>query len=246
MAFLKRMDWKVEAGKVLRRFVQALPQHEETWIFAARFEMEKESAIGLARTLLLEGLRFHNDSIPLYREYFTLELECLQKARNNPKEVFDNDEQKEKILNGDVVRTVFESAVQAVKEHIFVSELLGLTLKSNIPKLFEKLKRSLMDNCQDQAWSWLITASLELYSTPNENRSKVQKVEDCTNIILEGLEALKSEEVLNEGLQILQDICEKQPDMQNQCEHSVFQLLEKGKEFDVLNDEQSKIFSDHQ
>ena len=38
LAFLQRMDWKVEAGKVLKRMTQILAHQEQIWIFAARFQ----------------------------------------------------------------------------------------------------------------------------------------------------------------------------------------------------------------
>ena len=67
LAFLKRMDWKAESGKILERFVQTLSHKEEIWIFAARFQLEHQKSMDVARTLLLKGLRFHKDSIQLYR-----------------------------------------------------------------------------------------------------------------------------------------------------------------------------------
>ena len=59
LAFLNHMDWKAEAGKFLERFTQTLSYKEEVWIFAARFQLENQNSIHIARTLLLKGLRFH-------------------------------------------------------------------------------------------------------------------------------------------------------------------------------------------
>merc|ERR1711902_482678 len=44
LSFLKRMDWKVEAGKILKRFTQSLSHKEEVWIFAARFQLENQNS----------------------------------------------------------------------------------------------------------------------------------------------------------------------------------------------------------
>ena len=59
LAFLNHMDWKAEARKFLERFTQTLSYKEEVWIFAARFQLENQNSIHIARTLLLKGLRFH-------------------------------------------------------------------------------------------------------------------------------------------------------------------------------------------
>ena len=64
------MHWKAECGKILKRFTQA-----------SRFQ---DQQIGLSRTLLLEGFRFHPESIKIYREYFVLELGFCKDIKANP------------------------------------------------------------------------------------------------------------------------------------------------------------------
>lgn len=243
LSFLKRMDWKIEAGKILKRFTQSLSHKEDVWIFAARFQLENQDSINIARTLLLEGLRFHKDSVQLYREYFMLEIEFLKKLQENPKLAEEFGDEKTDILEGKIVETVFLDAVNNVNEPIFVAEMLGLAIKSEIPKLFDNLKTTLLDKYGDQNWSWLVVISLELYPKPNEDRTISQKLTSFSDFITTAMNSMKSQEFLLEILKLLQEISENHPNVQNQTEETVFQVLKSGQNLGILTEDQSEILA---
>jgi len=243
LAFLKRMDWKAEAGKILERFTQALCHKEEVWIFAARFQMENQNSINIARTTLLKGLRFHKDSIKIYREYFMLEMEFLKKLVEKPELAEEFEDGKTEILEGKIVQTVFLEAIENVNEPIFAAELLGLALKSGIPKLFDNLKTALLEKYGDQSWSWLILINLELYPKPNEDRTTSQKMSNFSTEVQKGLDSMKTQDFLAEILKLLQEISENHTHLQNFCEETVFQVLNTGKNLDILTEEQTQVLS---
>jgi len=242
LAFLKRMDWKAEAGKILERFTQAMSYKEEVWIFAARFQLENQNSIHIARTLLLKGLRFHKDSIQLYREYFMLEMEFLKKLYEKPQLAEEFEDGKTEILEGKIVQTVFLEAIENVNEPIFIAELLGLALKSGIPKLFNNLKASLLDKCSDQSWSWLILINLELYPKPNEDCTTSQKMRNFSTMIQRALNSMKTQDFLAELLKLLQEISDNQTHLQIYCEEAVFEVLKIGRYLQILTEEQTKVF----
>ena len=62
-------------------------------------------------------------------------MEFLKKLQGNSKLAEEFGDEKTEILEGKIVETVFLNAVQNVNEPIFVAELLGLALKSEIPKV---------------------------------------------------------------------------------------------------------------
>ena len=241
LAFLKRMDWKAEAGKILERFTQALCHKEEVWIFAARFQMENQNSINIARTTLLKGLRFHKDSIQIYREYFMLEMEFLKNLVEKPELAEEFEDGKTEILEGKIVHTVFLEAIENVNEPIFAAELLGLALKSGIPKLFDNLKTALLEKYGDQSWSWLILINLELYPKPNEDRTTSQKMSNFSTEVQKGLDSMKNQDFLAEILKLLQEISENHTHLQNFCEETVFQVLKTGKNLDILTEEQNQV-----
>lgn len=228
LAFLQRLDWKAEAGKVLERFKQVLSQVEDVWIYAARFH---SSNTDLARRHLLEALRIHGSSIPIYREYFMVELHFLK----NEKE--EKDQQADE---SQIVEVVFLKAVEATNEPLFASELLGLAIKSKIPKLYEKLKNAYIEKHGDKCSTWVSLAILELYEKPfQDNRTVCKKVNDATNVLLDGIERLQSHEMMEESIQILQQV----EDISGN--QAMFRILEKCHYYHLLTDELTKIFYEY-
>ena len=65
-----------------------------------------------------------------------VEMDFLKKLRENPKLVEELGENKTEILEGKIVETVFLDSIQNINEPMFVAELLGLSLKSGIPKVY--------------------------------------------------------------------------------------------------------------
>ena len=129
LGFLQRMHWKAECGKVLKRFTQASGgQSEDVWIFASRFQ---DQQIGLSRTLLLEGLRFHPESIKIYREYFMLEIGFCKDIKANP-ELGEDLEDPQAVSDGEIVKTVFEKALETTQSPLFAAEMLTFVQKSKL------------------------------------------------------------------------------------------------------------------
>ena len=65
-----------------------------------------------------------------------LEMEFLKKLQENPKLAEEFGDEKTEILEGKIVETVFLDSIQNINEPMFVAELLGLALKSSIPKVY--------------------------------------------------------------------------------------------------------------
>jgi hypothetical protein len=214
LGFLKRLDWKAEAGKVLRRFLQTFTHKEEPWIFASRFEGQQRSE--LARTLLLEGLRFHPNSQVLYRELFILELEFALKLKQDPSLAQTETET-------DIVKVVFLKAIEAIDDERFMAELLGLAAKVDLEV---DLKKSLIQEHGDKTSTWLTLANLELY--PNKKaRNSDEKIEDFAKVMDQGLDKLKSETFLRDYLDILRQIGQNQPESEDKVAELAFNVVEK-------------------
>ena len=227
------MQWKAECGKVLKRFTQALGHNEEVWIFAARFQND---TIGLSRTLLLEGLRFHPDSIKIYREYFMLEIQFLKNLKENP-DLAQDLENPENIQNGEIIKTVFTKAIEATKNPLFANEMLTLVNKNNLFTLYKDLQNLLMDQFGEEIWIWTILANLKLYPDSNRDRSIDEKFENCGEILLQGLEKIQSLQFIQETLKFIRQIGEEYSDFEAQCGLLAFKILEKGQKLGLLNDE---------
>ena len=120
MAFLKEMEWNESIGKIYRRMLQVHPDKVNLWISAGRFEIDgnntnkKVNYIENARTIFMEGLRFHPQSIDLIMESFRLELLFVQKLKTDPENYIVPEENKDAILNGKVAETVCKRAVEAL------------------------------------------------------------------------------------------------------------------------------------
>lgn len=73
VAFLERMGWRADMGKVYRDMLRFHMLKVDAWIRAARFEWKDPEKEGLkkwenGRKLLLEGLRFNQGSEVILRE----------------------------------------------------------------------------------------------------------------------------------------------------------------------------------
>lgn len=243
LAFLQRMNWKAEAGKVLRRFLQTCSHQEQVWIFASRFHWPSDE-IGLSRTLLLEGLRFHPDSMILYREYFMLELDFLKAVQADPDKFQDYAEQKEDILNGKLLTSIFTNALKVIKEPLFFMELLNLVQKSGIKSLVQDLKNDFLDkfHCKKMAYLNLAAATL----VPSEDRNKAEKVDECSKVLLEALNIVQSEDFLRQSLNMIQDIAESDSELTEKCEQVAFSLLKSGHSLHLLDENQLEVLEKYQ
>ena len=229
------MHWKAECGKILKRFTQASGgQSEDVWIFASRFQGDQQ--IGLSRTLLLEGLRFHPESIKIYREYFMLEIGFCKDIKANP-DLGEDLEDPQAVSDGEVVKKVFEKALETTQSPLFTAEMLTLVQKSKLYSLYKKLTLVFQDKYADQISTWTLLASLSLYPDPNQERSVKQKFQDCQTILLQGLNQIKSLEFVQEALKLTRQISDENPELDGHCGILAFKILQKGDELDLLNED---------
>jgi len=240
--FLERMDWKVESGKILRRFLQILSHNEEVWVFAARLQFKQ--GIEFARTLLLEGLRFHPKSVIIYREYFMLELQYLQMIHDNP-DLLNDVQSKDEVQNGKIVQMVFMKAVEDCQQDLFTAELLGLSQR--FPRLFQNLRKSLLDDYGSKFSTWTILITIELYPKFKDQRSAIEKLKGCYEVMDESMEHLSTSDkckMLHYNLSLLEKIGDQNTELTGICSDLVLKLLNRGKKLEILNSDISNFLDD--
>jgi len=120
IVFLKEMKWTESIGKIYRRMLQVHPDKVDLWISAGRHELENDNNKNInnienARTLFLEGLRFHPRSFELLLESFRLELIFIQKLKSNPENYVVPEENKDAILKGKVAEAICMKGVESLK-----------------------------------------------------------------------------------------------------------------------------------
>ena len=114
IAWLKEMDWTETVGKVYRRMLQVHPDKVKLWIAAARFELEENIGnVENARTIYMEAMRFHPESIELLLESFCLELVFIQRLKEDATNYIVADENKDAILNGKVAEAICMRGIEA-------------------------------------------------------------------------------------------------------------------------------------
>ena len=80
-------------------------------------------------------------------------------------------------------------------------------------------------------------------SNPNEHRTITQKFASFSTTTQNGLAAMKNQEFLAEILKLLQEFSDLHPNLQNHCEETVFQVLKKGQDLEILTQDQSAILA---
>jgi len=236
------MDWKVESGKILRRFLQILSHNEEVWVFAARLQFKQ--GIEFARTLLLEALRFHPNSVIIYREYFMLELQYLQMIRANP-DLLNDVQSKDQVQNGKIVQMVFMKAVEDCRQDLFTAELLGLSQR--FPKLFQNLRKYLLDDHGSKFSTWTILITIELYPKFKDQRSASEKLNDCYELMDESMEHLSTSDkrkMLHYNLNLLEKAGDQNTELAEISADLVLKLLNRGKKLEILNSDVSNLLDD--
>ena len=154
IVFLKEMKWTESIGKIYRRMLQVHPDKIDLWISAGRHELEDNSSKNInnienARTLFMEGLRFHPHSVELLLESFRLELLFILKLKNDPDNYVVPEENKEAILNGKIAEAICKKGVESLKQ-----SSQGNT-SNDVVKLLLSMMRSaklLHGSCQLQSY----------------------------------------------------------------------------------------------
>ena len=161
-----------------------------------------------------------------------LELEFLKKLPQN--------EANEEIAEGKLIETVFESLLKVIQEPLFIAELLNLLQKCKLDKVLHNLKAILSKNYTSFE-NFAVLAILEL--TRNDNLNKIEKIQNCGKILLEALETLQSEESLEKSLEMVQEMGQKYPEVEENCEILAFELLQKGQDLNLCNEKHLKILN---
>ena len=224
MAFLKEMGWTESISKIYRRMLQVHPDKVNLWISAGRSELEgyesdkKVNNIENARTIFMEGLRFHPQAIDLVLESFRLELVFIERLKNDPENYIVPEENKDAILSGKVAEAICKNAVDA-----FGKSKDGRSSDENVVKLLIALLHAakllnagyhlqtylvklMVENLSTEPLAWAGYASSALHRPVNDSTDQTD--EDGYISSVERTAAYKIEEYCS---RIEQGLLEKLP-----------------------------------
>ncbi|CAH2291855.1 U3 small nucleolar RNA-associated 6 homolog [Pelobates cultripes] len=210
VAFCRKWNCSSQLSKTFSALLAVHPDKPALWIMAAKWEMEDQLSSESARHLFLRALRFHPESPKVYEEYFRMELMNAEKQRKEKDELeqakmdIGEAEYSEDILNGQLARVVYKTAVQKIKGARFHLNLLS------IAKLFDftqDLQKEILDDlkvlhAQDPlTWDFMARQELEAKSpSSSEYASKKAKALDleckeerCSNVYKNSLTLVQTE-----------------------------------------------------
>ena len=220
MAFLKEMGWDESIGKIYRRMLQVHPEKANLWISAGRYELGDKSGvkdlenIENARTIFMEGLRFHPTSVELLLESFRLELLFIQRLKEDPQNYSVPEENKDAIMKGEIAEAICRRGHEAFREQnssasnnetvveMLTSMLYSAKLLGAGCSLQEYIIKTLLEKFPNEPVTWNTYALVALFpqiekdfnEKHEENelicakeRSSLQKVRQCCCRFEEGL-----------------------------------------------------------
>ena len=133
-----------QGGKnvVIKGFNKALKLHPRCiflWILAARWQWNSNDSIVAARKLLQKSLKINPKDPELLLEFFELELEFCAKIKDRRVELGLEKDAENAVLNGDVARLIFESAlnVASAPQHIAGYILAAARTSLHLPNFLE-------------------------------------------------------------------------------------------------------------
>lgn len=232
VAFLNRQGWDAEARKVLQRFLQARAHHEETWLWAARHELEVNHNVENARNVLVDGIKFHPMSRDIFREAFVLELNFVQRVLASQSKV-DQQANVGAIKQGKLAEIFFQQAIEAIPDQSFVAELLALSNRYPDRQIHENLcKLAAEKGGQEDIWNTI--ARLELHPRPSEDRCFSKKVNNCCSIFNKALEELPTEKMLQLYVETLLDVAGREEG--EEINTLLGKALKKGEKLGLVNE----------
>jgi len=215
IAFLIKVGWKEQVGKVYRRCLQVHPDKVDLRICSARYELEQavsddttnpsgtvpanDSGLRVenARTILMEAIRFHPECVDLFVEAFSLELVFVDWLVNGsekhrhmvPEETVDA------VKDGKIAEAVFNngwenactSSDQKTLFGLKCLKLAAVDFQSPAPITQAIIKKLEEDVGKDNAQVWESIALLHLNESKWAVRSQLDKLTECCRTYERGL-----------------------------------------------------------
>jgi len=216
IAFLIKVGWKEQVGKVYRRCLQVHPDKVDLRICSARYELEQAMSddtkavpspspsndCGLrvenARTILMEAIRFHPDCRDLYVEAFSLELvfvDWLLADSDGKNRHMVSEETAEAVKDGKIAEAIFNngwknacpSTEDKTEYGLKCLKLAAVDFQAPIA-IVQAISKKLEDNLgTDNAQIWESLALLHLNESKWAVRSQLDKLTECSRTYEKGL-----------------------------------------------------------
>ncbi|XP_056381310.1 U3 small nucleolar RNA-associated protein 6 homolog isoform X2 [Hyla sarda] len=210
VAFCKKWNCKLQLSRIFSSLLAVHPDKPALWIMAAKWEFEDKLSTESARHLFLRALRFHPDSAKLYQEYFRMELMNVEKQRKEKEDLdkakmdIEKDLFSDEILNGELVRVVYKTAVQKIKGAKFHLSLLSIAEMFDFTKHLQKdILADLQTLYADDPLTWDFLArqalsakvlpSAEYTSKQTKAQDLARKEEQCSLVYEKALGSLQTE-----------------------------------------------------
>jgi len=216
IAFLIKIGWKEQVGKVYRRCLQVHPDKADLRVSSGRYELEQALAdissektgkgstdsglrVENARTVFMEAIRFHPKNLDLYVEAFSLEVVFADWINSSSSEDGGHlvpDETIEAVKEGKIAETVFldgwdkACACKDDKQKFGLNCLkVALDLQAPLP-LLNSIKRCLEEDSEvgkDSPGVWEGLALSHLHQSKWRARSQMEKISLCCQVYERGL-----------------------------------------------------------
>lgn len=211
--FCKEHNSTQRLARVYAEALQYHPKEVTLWIEAASHEFFVNGSVQNARVLLQRGLRVNPKAQDLWLQSFVLELHFLQKLHGRKRvleiETTSNTDDEFKIP-----KLIYDNAIQTIPNVEFRLEFIAQSrLFANTNLLMNHIWKSIEQDCQDDPQSWIARAmweheqpKLEQDEEPQakRRRNSQEPHSSVIDVIKEGVQTLKTEEMYFEALQFLQ------------------------------------------
>jgi len=217
IAFLIKIGWKEQVGKVYRRCLQVHPDKAVLRVSSGRHELEQALAdisseqagkataddsglrVENARTVFMEAIRFHPKNLDLYVEAFSLEVVFADWTNRSSSEDGGHlvpDETIDAVKEGKIAETVFldgwDKACTCKDDKLkFGLNCLKVALDLQAPlPLLSTIKRCLEEDSEvgkDVPGVWEGLALSHLHQSKWSARSQMEKISQCCKVFERGL-----------------------------------------------------------
>ncbi|KAM5125122.1 LOW QUALITY PROTEIN: U3 small nucleolar RNA-associated protein 6 homolog [Mantella aurantiaca] len=184
VAFCKKWNCKTKLSKIFSSLLAIHPDKPALWISAAKWEFEDRISVENSRLLFLRSLRYHPESSKLYQEYFRMELMNAEKQRHEKIALSQSHVElgevgfSAAILDGELARVVYKSAVQKIKGAEFHLSLLKIAQKF---RFTEELQKEILSDLQalhagdPLMWDFLARQELSASPSAESGENKAQR-----------------------------------------------------------------------
>ncbi|KAF0520632.1 U3 small nucleolar RNA-associated protein 6 [Gigaspora margarita] len=210
-------------GKIFGSALQLHPTKPLFWILAAKWEFETNANITASRALLQRSLRLNPSSIQLWHEYFKLELVYIEKIKSRRKilgisskssileksntgdvilisELEDENklEDNNKVLCGEIVRTVYLNAIDAIPDNLaFRQQFVNICYEFSDTQIiqdtiYESIHKDFNKNAEARAY----VAQRHLFSMLDVEKPEFEAaIKNCVNEFQQSVEELADKEI---------------------------------------------------